>query len=72
MYSRLLSLCTVRGFVTRFSLVGPTRVKACKSFLITEKFPFIENKEHLLDFVYMGELSLLPYASSVPLLSVVH
>ena len=26
-------------------------VKARKSFLFTEKFPVIENKEHLFDFV---------------------
>ena len=32
-------------------LVGPPKVKARKSFLFTEKFPWIKNKEHLLDFV---------------------
>ena len=32
-------------------LVLTTKVKACKSFLFTEKLPSIENKEHLVDFV---------------------
>ena len=36
--------CTTSGSCTWFSLVGPTRVKAGKSFLFTEKFPCIENK----------------------------
>ena len=47
-----LSRCWIaRGSYSKFSLVGPTKVKARKSFLLTEKFPCIENKEHLLDFV---------------------
>ena len=36
-----------RGSSARFSLVGPTKVKACKLFMFTYKFPSIENKEHL-------------------------
>ena len=33
---------------TGFSLVSFTKVKARKSFLLTEKFPYVENKEHLI------------------------
>ena len=33
------------------SLVGPTLVKARTSFLYTEGFLKVENKEHLVDFV---------------------
>ena len=46
-----------RGSCTRFSLVYPTKVKASKSFLFTEKFPCIENKEHLLDLLKLKSLS---------------
>ena len=35
------------GFYARISLVDPTKVKAQKSFLFTEKLCCIENKEHL-------------------------
>ena len=34
----------------RFDLVGPTKVIAGKSFLFTEKFSCIENKEHFVEF----------------------
>ena len=40
-----------RGSRTGFSLVGPTKVKACKSFLFTESSLKVENKEDLVDFV---------------------
>ena len=50
-YCQWSRCCTAKGFNTGFSLVGPTKVKAHKSFLFTEKFPCIEDKEHLLDFV---------------------
>ena len=41
-----------RGQNTRFSLVGPAKVKASKSFVFTQKFlVVVENIEHLLDFV---------------------
>ena len=40
------------GSSTRISLVRPIKVKAHKSFLFTEKFPCIENKEFLIDFVF--------------------
>ena len=33
------------------SLVGPTKVKAPKSFLFTDGSFKVENKEHLVDFV---------------------
>ena len=45
-YSRLSRHSTARGSSSGFSLVSPTKVEACKSFL----FPCIENKEHLVDF----------------------
>ena len=38
--------CAARGSSTRFSLVGPTKVKACESFLFTENLLCIENKKH--------------------------
>ena len=50
-YSWLSRCCTARGSSTRFSQVGPTRFKTHKSFLLTEKFPCIENKEHLLGYL---------------------
>ena len=51
MYSRLPRCNAARESNIGFSMVGPTEVKACKFFLFTEKFPCIENKEYLLDFV---------------------
>ena len=48
---------TARGSSTGFSLVGPTNVKACKSYLFTEGSPEVENKEHLFDFVVTLSLS---------------
>ena len=38
---------TARGSGSRFSLQGPTKVKAHKSFLFTESSPKVENKEHI-------------------------
>ena len=32
-------------------MVGPSKVKACKSFVFTQKFLIVENKEHLFGFV---------------------
>ena len=47
-----LSKCsTAWGFKTGLSLVGPTKVKACKSFLFTDGSLKVENKEHLFGFV---------------------
>ena len=43
--------CTTKGSVTGFSQVSLIKVKAHESFLFIEKFPFIENKEHLVNFV---------------------
>ena len=38
---------------------GPTKVKVCKSYVFTQKFPIVENKEHFFDFVlYFYFLSL--------------
>ena len=51
MHSQLSRPSTARGSSTRLSLVGPTKVEACESFLFTEGSPEVENKEHLFDFV---------------------
>ncbi len=50
-YSWLSRCSTARGSSTRLSLVGTTKVKACKSFLFTEGSPEVENKEQLFDIV---------------------
>ena len=50
LHSQLLPCCTAWGPTTELSLVGSTKVNACKSFLFTEKFTYIENKEHGIDF----------------------
>ena len=46
-YSPLSRLSTARGIGMRFSLVGSTKVKAYKSFMLTQKSPLVENSEHL-------------------------
>ena len=51
MINSRLSRCRARRSGTAFSWVSLTKVEARKYFLFTEKFPFIENKELLLDFV---------------------
>ena len=43
--SLLSKFSTARGLNTRFSLVGPTKVKACKSFVFSQKLRIVENKE---------------------------
>ena len=46
-HRQLLRLSAARGLNTRFFLVCPAKVNACKSFLFTQKFPIlVENKEH--------------------------
>ena len=50
-YSLLLRCSTARGSSFGLSVGGPTKVKACKSFLFTESSPKVENKEQLIDFV---------------------
>ena len=42
---------TARGSSTGLTLVGPTKIKAGKSFLFIEGFLKVENKEQLFDFV---------------------
>ena len=59
MHSRLARCCKARGSCTGFSQVSPTKVEARKSFLLMEKFPCIENKEYLVDFVFTLNLGLL-------------
>ena len=44
MYSRLLRLNTHWGSCTGFVIVGPTKVKACKSALFTEVTPKVKIK----------------------------
>ena len=50
-YSQLSRCSTASGSSTGLSLVGPTMVKASKTFLFTEGSLKVENKEHLVDFV---------------------
>ena len=50
-YIWLSRFCTARRSNTGYCRVGPTKVEAYKSLVVTEKFPFIENKEHLFNFV---------------------
>ena len=50
-HSRLRRCSTARVSSTELFLVGPTKVKAPKSFLYTEGSLKVENKEHLFDFV---------------------
>ena len=50
-YIWLSRFCTARRSDTGYCRVGPTKVEAYKSLVVTEKFPFIENKEHLFNFV---------------------
>ena len=44
---------------TKQSLVGPTKIKAPKSFLFTVGLVKIENKEHLFDFIIVMKYYLL-------------
>ena len=44
----LLRCSTARRSSNGLFLVGPTKVKACKSFLFNEGSLKVENKEHLL------------------------
>ena len=46
-YSQLSRLGTARAQNIRSSLVGPNKVKICKSFVFPQKFLIVENKEHL-------------------------
>ena len=47
MFSQLSRCCTAKGSKTGLSLVGPTKVKARKSFLFTEGFLKVENNKSL-------------------------
>ena len=46
-YGHLSRCSTARGSSSGFSLVGPTKVKARKSFLFTEGFLKVENNKSL-------------------------
>ena len=50
-YSRLLRCNSARGSGSGLSLGGPTKAKACKSFLFTEFSLKVENNKHLIDLV---------------------
>ena len=53
-YGKLSRLSTTEGLYTRFSLVVPAKVKACKSYVATQKFPLVENKEHSFDLIFFA------------------
>ena len=44
-------MVSARGSNTGLSLLGPTKIKACKSFLFTEGSLRVEDEEHLVNFV---------------------
>ena len=50
-YSQLSRCSTARGSSTGLVCVGPTEVKASKSFLFTDIPIKVENKEHLFNLV---------------------
>ena len=43
--------CTARGSITGLFRVGPTKVKACKSFLFADSLLKVENKYTCFDLV---------------------
>ena len=55
--SWLLRCSTARGSISGLFLGGPTKFKACKSFIFTEGSLKVENKEHL--FVFVVTLNVL-------------
>ena len=63
MYCQMFWFCTARGSSTWFSLEGPTKVKARKSFLFTKEFPCCENNAAFSAAALLGlsskELGLL-------------
>ena len=58
--SRLLKCCTARGPSSELSL-GPNKVKARKSFLFTEGFLKVENKEHLVELMSHKSISFCSF-----------
>ena len=50
MFTSYLMLYFVLIIYTRFTLVDPKKIKACKSFAFNQNFLLVENKEHLFDF----------------------
>ena len=51
-YCRLSRLSTARWLYARFSFLGPHKVMACKSFVFTQKFPLVNNRENLFYFAF--------------------
>ena len=47
----VIGVVSARGSNTGLSLLGPTKIKACKSFLFTEGSLRVEDEEHLVNFV---------------------
>ena len=50
-YSQLSRYSKAKGSSSGLSQGGPTKVKASKSFLFTDGFLRVENKENFIDFV---------------------
>ena len=59
----MLRLSTARGLGTRFSLIGPTKIKACNLFMFTKKLSLAVNKEDMFYFAFT--FVLLLYITSV-------
>ena len=52
-------LNTARGYDTGLVIVGPAKVKTCKSILFTEDVPEVKIKKHLVDEVNTLNFMLL-------------
>ena len=52
-YGQLSSCCLARGFGTRLTLVGPTKVKAFIFFNSLKLSLVMEIKKHLLDYYFL-------------------
>ena len=57
--SQLSRLNTARGYDTGLVIVGPAKVKTCKSILFTEDVPEVKIKKHLVDEVNTLNFMLL-------------
>ena len=61
-YSRLSRCSTAKGSITRLFLVGPAKVKASKSILLTEGSPEVEIKKTCLTLLSQSmSYKNLPY-----------
>ena len=58
---RLIQLFDIFFLFGDIQLLGPTKVEARNSFLFTEKYPCIENKENLVDsLLHLGKITFSP------------